>query len=142
MRKILLAIMFCFAVTMQSCSFFESVVSIFSRNCTKNVTDKYVFRASAEATSPTLQMSQDKANADARRIMLEQIDEHIANSVSYKSFLRDDKFEEKIDLMRNKVLESSEISCSHVSQKSGVYKYSTTLQINRSTVDNIISEYK
>ncbi|MBQ1654820.1 MAG: hypothetical protein II060_13645, partial [Bacteroidales bacterium] len=65
MRKVLLAIMLCFATTMQSCSFFESVVSIFSRNCTKNVTDKYVFRASAEASSPTLQMSQDKANADA-----------------------------------------------------------------------------
>lgn len=142
MSKILLAIMLCFAVTMQSCSFFESVVSIFSRNCTKNVTDKYVFRASAEASSPTLQMSQDKANADARRIMLEQIDEYIVNSVSYKSFLRDDKFEEKIDLMRDKVLESSEISCSHTKKKSSGITYSITIQINRSLVDDIISQYK
>jgi hypothetical protein len=115
---------------------------MFSRNCTRNVTDKYVFRASAEVSSPNLQMSQDKALAEARRGMLEQIDAYIADSFSYKNFLSDDKFEEKIDLMRNSVLEQSETSCSHVSQKSGNYKYSTTLQINKSIVDKIISEYK
>jgi len=142
MRKILLAIMLCCAATMQSCSFFESVVSIFSRNCTKNVTDKYVFRASAEASSPTLQMSQDKALADANRLMLSQIDEYIADKLSYKNFMRDDKYEQKIDSMRNMVMEKAEISCSHVSQKSGVYKYSTTMQINKSSVDQIISKYK
>jgi len=142
MRKVLLAIMLCFALAFQSCAFFESVVAIFSKNCTKNVSDKYVFRASVEVSSSSLQMSQDKAYSEARRIILEQIDAYIVDSFSYKDFLRDDKFEEKIDKMRDKVLESSEISCSRVSQKSGVYKYSTTLQINKSTVDNIISEYK
>ena len=87
-------------------------------------------------------MSQDKALADANRLMLSQVDEYIADQLSYKSFMRDDKYEQKIDSMRNKVLENAEISCSHVSQKSGNYIYSTTLQINKSTVDNIISEYK
>lgn len=142
MRKILSVIMLCLAICLQSCAFIESIGSMFSRNCTRNVTDKYVFRASAEVSSPNLQMSQDKALAEARRGMLEQIDAYIADSFSYKNFLSDDKFEEKIDLMRNSVLEQAETSCSHVSQKSGNYKYSTTLQINKSIVDKIISEYK
>ena len=87
-------------------------------------------------------MSQDKANADARRILLEQIDVYIANSCTYKNFLKDDKFEKKIDLMRDRILDSSEFSCSHMSQKAGMYKYSLTLQINKSTVEQIILEYK
>ena len=90
----------------------------------------------------SLQMSQDKALADANRLMLSQVDEYIADQLSYKNFMRDDKFEQKIDSMRNKVLENAEISCSRVSQKSGNYIYSTTLQINKSSVDQIISEYK
>ena len=120
----------------------NSIYSIFTPKCTKNTSDKLVFRASAEATSTSLQMSQDKALSDANRSMLSQIDEYIADKLSYKNFMHDDKYEQKIDSMRNKVLERAETSCSHLSQKSGNYIYSTTLQINKSSVDQIISEYK
>ncbi len=142
MRKLLVVMALCCLVLFDACTFWNSITSIFTPKCTKNVTDKYVFRASGEATSLSLQMSQDKALADANRLMLSQVDEYIADQLSYKSFMRDDKYEQKIDSMRNKVLENAEVSCSHVSQKSGNYIYSTTLQINKSTVDNIISEYK
>ena len=108
----------------------------------KNVSDKYVFRSSNVAMSTSLQMSRDKAVADAQRDLLAQVDAYIVESFSYRNYMRDDKFEEKIDKIRNKVLEHSEISCSRSSQKSGIYKYCTTVQINRSTVDDIISEYK
>lgn len=139
MSKVLFAIILCFAVTLQSCAFIES---IFSSSCTRNVTDKYVFRASSEVSSSSPQLSQEKALADAQRNIMEQVDAYIVDSFSYKNFLRDDKFEEKIDLMRNKVLELAEVSCSRASHRAGVYKYSTTLQINKSVVDQIISEYK
>lgn len=142
MRKLLIVMGLCCFVLFDACTFWNSVISVFTPKCTKNVTDKYVFRASAEATSLSLQMSQDKALADANRLMLSQVDEYIADQLSYKNFMRDDKFEQKIDSMRNKVLENAEISCSRVSQKSGNYIYSTTLQINKSSVDQIISEYK
>ena len=142
MRKLLIAMALCCFVLFEACTFWNSVTSIFIPKCMKNVTDKYVFRASAEATSLSLQMSQDKALADANRLMLSQVDEYIADKLSYKNFMRDDKYEQKIDLMRNKVMENVDISCSHVLQKSGNYIYSTTLQINKSSVDQIISEYK
>ena len=142
MRKLLIAMALCCFVLFDACTFWTSITSVFTPKCTKNTTDKYVFRASSEASSTSLQMSQDKALADANRLMLSQVDEYIADKLSYKDFMRDDKYEQKIDSMRNKVLESAEISCSRVSQKSGNYIYSTTLQINKSSVDQIISEYK
>ena len=142
MKKLLIAMALCCFVLFDACTFWNSITSVFTPKCTKNVTDKYVFRASAEATSSSLQMSQDKALADANRLMLSQVDEYIADKLSYKNFMRDDKYEQKIDSMRNKVLENAEISCSRVSQKSGNYVYSITLQINKSSVDQIISEYK
>ena len=142
MRKLLIVMALCCVVLFDACSFWNSITSIFTPKCTKNVSDKYVFRASAEAMSSSLQMSQDKALADANRMMLTQVDEYIADKLSYKNFLRDDKYEQKIDSMRSKVLENAEISCSRVSQKSGNYIYSMTLQINKYSVDQIISEYK
>ena len=142
MRKLLIVMVLCCFVLFDACTFWNSVISVFTPKCTKNVTDKYVFRASAEATSPSLQLSQDKALADANRMMLSQIDEYIVDKLSYKSFMRDDKYEQKIDSTRNKIMEAAEISCSHVSQKSGNYIYSTTLQINKSSVDQIISDFK
>ena len=142
MRKILLAIMLCFAVTMQSCSFIESVLSVFSKNCTKNVTDKYVFRSSVEVSSPSLQLAQEKAESEARRLLLKQIDEYIVENISYKDFLSDGKYEEKIDSIRGMVLNVCENSCSHMKKKSSGVTYSVTIQINRSLVDDIISQYK
>lgn len=142
MRKILLAIILCSAVTMQSCSFFESVLSVFSGSCTKNVTDKYVFRSSVEVSSPSLQLAQEKAESEVRRLLLKQIDEYIVENISYKDFLRDGKYEEKIDSIRGMVLNVCENSCSHTKKKSSGITYSVTLQINRSLVDDIISQYK
>jgi len=101
-----------------------------------------VFRASSEVSSSSLQLSQNKAIAEARRGILLQFDEYMADRLSYKNFMHDDKYEEKIEAMRNEVLEKSEFSCSRASQKSGNYIYSTTLQINKSLVEQIISEYK
>ena len=142
MRKILLAIMLCFAVTMQSCSFLESVLSVFSKNFTKNVTDKYVFRSSVEVSSPNLQLAQEKAEAEAKRLLIKQIDEYIVENISYKDFLSDGKYEEKIDSIRGMVLNVCENSCSHMKKKSSGITYSVTIQINRSLVDDIISQYK
>ena len=138
----MLAIILCSAVTMQSCSFFESVLSVFSGSCTKNVTDKYVFRSSVEVSSPSLQLAQEKAESEARRLLLKQIDEYIVENISYKDFLRDGKYEERIDSIRGMVLNVCENSCSHVKKKSSGITYSVTLQINRSLVDDIISQYK
>lgn len=142
MKKILLAIMLCFAVTMQSCSFLETVLSVFSKNCTKNVTDKYVFRSSVEVSSPSLQLAQEKAEAEAKRLLIKQIDEYIVENISYKDFLSDGKYEEKIDSIRGMVLNVCENSCSHMKKKSSGVTYSVTIQINRSLVDDIISQYK
>ena len=142
MKKILLAIMLCFAVTMQSCSFLETVLSVFSKNCTKNVTDKYVFRSSVEVSSPSLQLAQEKAESEARRLLIKQIDEYIVENISYKDFLSDGKYEEKIDSIRGMVLNVCENSCSHMKKKSSGVTYSVTIQINRSLVDDIISQYK
>ena len=142
MRKVLFAIILCFAVIMQSCSFFESVLSVFSKSCTKNVTDKYIFRSSVEVSSPSLQLAQEKAESEAKRLLLKQIDEYIVENISYKDFLSDGKYEEKIDSIRGLVLNVCENSCSHMAKKSSGITYSVTLQINRSLVDDIISQYK
>jgi len=93
-------------------------------------------------SSPSLQLAQQKAEADARRSLMTQIDGYIVENISYKDFLKDGKYEEKIDAIRNKVLAVCENSCSRMSKKSTGITYSVTVQINHSTVDDIISEYK
>ena len=69
----------------------------------KNVSDKYVFRSSNVAMSTSLQMSRDKAVADAQRDLLAQVDAYIVESFSYRNYMRDDKFEEKIDKIKELV---------------------------------------
>ncbi len=135
MRKsVVIFLLFCL-IALNSCS-------IFQPNCTKYITDKHVFRASVEVSSSNLKLAQEKAKSSAERNLLEQVDKIIAEKYSYKDFLSDSDFEAKIDKIRNKILESSEISCSRISQKSGQIIYSTTLEINRSTVEDLIKEFK
>lgn len=123
------------SMTLGACSLFQS-------SCLKYVSDKQVFRASVEVTSTSVQLAQERAIANARRNIMEEVDVYIAEQFSYRSFLSDDNYEKKIDLMRTKVLEQCETACSRVSLKSGKIHYSTTLQISRSTVDEIISSCK
>lgn len=139
MRTALLKIMLLSLIFFSSCSLLRP---IFSLNCKRYTTDKYVFRASVEVSSATLPLAQAKAISMANNDMLSQVDNYIAEKISYKDFLADDKYEEKLDLIRTKALEACEISCSHVSQKNGAIIYSTTLQLNRSTMDEIISNCK
>lgn len=142
MNKFTIAILLCSVMALQSCTFWETVVSVFTKSCTKNTTDKYVFRASVEVMSPNLQLAQEKAIAEAKRELIRQVDEYIAENISYKDFLRDGKYEKKIDAVRDKVVAVCENSCSHQAKKSSQIVYSVTLQINRATVDDIISAYK
>lgn len=130
-------LIFIFVVTSALCA-----CSLFESSCIRHVSDNYVFRASVEVQSSNLQLAQEKAANDARRNIMEQIDAYIAEKFSYRNFLSDDNYEKKIDLMRMQILDQCETSCSHMSQKSGKIQYSTTFEISRSHVDEIINSHK
>lgn len=139
MKLRLLAVILMISLMLGGCAFIEG---IFGSSCMKNTSDKYVLRASAEATSSTVNLAMDKATAEARRNILEQADGYIADKYSYEVFLKDGDYEQKIDTMRSRILESCEVTCNHAKPKGGVVIYSTTLQINISKIDEIIKECK
>ncbi len=134
-----LAIILVVSLTLGGCAFIEG---IFGSSCMKNTSDKYVLRASAEVKSASVDLAMEKATSEARRNIMEQADEYIAGKYSYDVFLKDGDYEEKIDMMRQKIQESSEVVCNHARQKAGLVTYSITLQINISSIDKIIMEFK
>ena len=124
---------------LQSCSYLPYDILPYNQ-CKQYKTTDSIFRAYAETSSTSFELSEQKALNIVKKQIAEEIENYIVQKYGYKTFLTDSQYETKLASACKTILEVQylNVACKRNVRRGSIYKTYIVVEISKKDVDSVI----